>query len=396
VDALSFLFAEEVGLVLEVAAGRGAAAVARLAAAGVAAAVVGATLEAQDVSISVAGVPALAKTSMTALRDVWESTSFALERLQANPVCVAAEQAALPARRRPAYALTFAAAPTPRELLMREPAAKPRVAVIREEGSNGDREMTAALWSAGFDAWDVTMSDLLEGRAVLDGFRGVVFPGGFSYADVLDSAKGWAGTIKFSPRVLAQFSAFYARSDTFSLGVCNGCQLMALLGWVPFGPGVVPVAQQPRFVKNASGRFESRFSTVRIAPSPAVLFRGMAGSVLGVWVSHGEGRAHFPDASRAAAAAATAPLHYVDEAGAPTEAYPANPNGSPHGIAGLCSADGRHLAVMPHPERTVRTWQAAWAPEEWRARERAPGASTEGPWARMFQNAAAFCEEGGA
>ena len=263
--------------------------------------------------------------------------------------------------------------------------------MLREEGSNGDREMTAALWAAGFDAWDVTMSDVLEGRAALIDFRGLVFPGGFSFGDVLDSAKGWAGTIKFSPAALAQFTAFYTRADTFSLGVCNGCQLMALLGWVPFGPDAVPVDKQPRFVHNASGRFESRFSTVRIAPSPAILFAGMAGSVLGVWVSHGEGRAHFPDAALGAEAARLAPLHYCDDAGDATEAYPFNPNGSPGGIAGLCSRDGRHLAVMPHPERTVRTWQQPWAPEGWRAAQRA-SASTEGAWQRMFTNGFEWCE----
>ena len=250
-------------------------------------------------------------------------------------------QAGLARRTAPPYRLTYeptappapgAAAPPPRH----------RVAVLREEGSNGDREMSAAFVMAGFEVWDVTMSDLVAGRADLGGFRGLVFPGGFSYADVLDSAKGWAGTVLFNPAVLAQvrpaveggerrspcadlwrvvrppthtapstphsppppppqFSAFYARPDTFSLGICNGCQLMALLGWVPFGPGgshggvAVRPETQPRFVHNRSGRYESRFPTVRIAESPAVLLRGMAGSALGVWTQHGEGQAYFPD-----------------------------------------------------------------------------------------------------
>ena len=394
INAMALLFAEEVGMVLEVATGCSAAIVEALVKAGVSAAVIGRSLAHKDITIRVGDAIVLPTQSMTTLRDVWESTSFALDALQCNPVNVASEQALMKTRTRPAYHLTFDPIATAREQILRLPAAKPRVAVLREEGSNGDREMTAALWSVGFDAWDITMSDLLAGRAVLDDFRGIVFPGGFSYADVLDSAKGWAGTIKFSPKILAQFSAFYTRPDTFSLGVCNGCQLMALLGWVPFGPDAVPVEKQPRFVHNASGRFESRFSTVRIAPSPAVLFRGMEGSVLGVWVSHGEGRAHFPDATMAADAAALAPLHYVDDSGLPTDTYPFNPNGSPHGIAGLCSRDGRHLAVMPHPERSVRTWQCPWAPEEWRVRERAPGATVDAPWIRMFQNAVKFCEEG--
>lgn len=393
VSPIDLLFAEEVGMVLEVATGKSASVLSALSAAGVSSYNIGRSLEKKEVSVRVGGAVALPTQSMAVLRDVWESTSFALEALQCNPACVASEQQLMKTRKRPAYRLTFDPIATARERILREPSSKPRVAVLREEGSNGDREMTAALWSVGFDAWDVTMSDLLSGRAVLDGFRGIVFPGGFSYADVLDSAKGWAGTIKFSPLVLAQFSKFYSRSDTFSLGVCNGCQLMALLGWVPFGPDAVPVDKQPRFVHNASGRFESRFSTVVISPSPAVLFRGMAGSILGVWVSHGEGRAHFPDSAMAADATALAPLHYVDDEGNATEIYPFNPNGSPRGIAGLCSRDGRHLAVMPHPERTVRTWQCPWAPEEWRARDRVPGASVEAPWSRMFQNAMDFCEE---
>lgn len=389
--ALAACFAEELGAVLEVATGAVAGVAAALAAAGVAAHVLGPTTAEKAVTARVGGELALPRRPMPALRDAWEATSFALERLQCAPACVEAEAGGLKHRKRPAYGLTFSPASTPPALLARAPAAKPRVAVVRQEGTNGDREMTAALWGAGVEAWDVTMSDLAAGRAALGDFRGVVFPGGFSYADVLDSAKGWAGTIRFNPALLAQFAVFYARGDTFSLGVCNGCQLMALLGWVPFAPpgsaGAPPPAAQPRFVHNASGRFESRFSTVRIAEgTPALLFKGMEGSVLGVWVAHGEGRLHFPDP--ALAAAASVPLHYCDDDGAPTEVYPANPNGSEGGAAGLCSADGRHLAVMPHPERAVRSWQWPWMPQQWR--ETLP---VEAPWARMFQNARAFLED---
>ena len=213
--------------------------------------------------------------------------------------------------------------------------------------------------------------------------------GGFSYADVLDSAKGWAAGIRYNARVAAQVSAFLARADTFSLGVCNGCQLMALLGLVPFAPGELPPAAQPRFIRNASERFESRFPTVRVAEGcPAIMLRGMAGSVLGVWTQHGEGRLHFPDAAVAAAAAAAGcvPLHYVDDEGAPTEAYPFNPTGSPVGAAGLCSRDGRHLAMMPHPERVHLPWQWPYAPPEWRGLEASP-------WLRMFVNARLWCDE---
>jgi len=224
---------------------------------------------------------------------------------------------------------------------------KPKVAVIREEGSNGDREMTSAFYLAGFDVWDVTMTDLLEGRTDLDGFRGVAFVGGFSYADVLDSAKGWAGVIRFNKDIWHQFQTFYNRPDTFSLGVCNGCQLSALLGWVPWQG--IDNEKQPRFIHNTSGRFESRFSSLRILESPSIMLKGMENSVLGIWVAHGEGHAYFPDSSikERVLREGLAPARYADDNGNLTEVYPFNPNGSPEGIAALCSPDGRHLAIMP-------------------------------------------------
>jgi len=268
---------------------------------------------------------------------------------------------------------------TPPEILRRS--AKPRVAVVREEGSNSDREMASAFHMAGFEVWDVTMSDLLAGRTRVDFFQGLGFPGGFAYADVMDSAKGWAGSIRFNPDLLEQFRKFRDRPDTFSLGICNGCQLLALLGWVP-RTGIESRAQ-PRFIHNASGRFESRFATVKVLESPSILLRGMEDAVLGVWVAHGEGRAHFPDPSleEEVVARGLAPVRYVDDQGEPTMAYPMNPNGSPHGIAALTSPDGRHLAIMPHPERSFLTWQWGWTPREWKE------GSTASPWLRLFQNA---------
>jgi phosphoribosylformylglycinamidine synthase len=380
---LAALFSEEAGWVLEVAAGAEAEVLSRFATAGVAAASIGHPLRASPaVSIAVAGVPALS-ADMRDLRDAWESTSFALDALQTSPAAVAQEREGMRNRRAPPYALTFTPAETAPAILALPPSARPRVAVVREEGTNGDREMSAALVAAGFDAWDVATSDLLTGKVTLDeAFSGLVFPGGFSYGDVLDSAKGWAGSLRFNARVWAQLKAFYARPDTWSLGICNGCQLMALLGWVPFGPEVTPAAAQPRFVHNAGGRFQSRFATVSVGDSPAIMLAGMSGSILGVWTQHGEGRAHFPDATVRAAvdAGGLVPLRYVDDAGVPTEAYPANPNGSPDGIAGLCSPDGRHLALMPHPERCHRLWQWAWTPPEWEG-------LASSPWLRMFQNA---------
>jgi phosphoribosylformylglycinamidine synthase len=401
---LHALFAEELGWLAQVRARDAPAIVARFAAAGVLACLVGGPAAGDAASLRVGGATLFAGR-MTALRDAWESTSIALEALQAAPACVAAERDGMARRRAPPYALTFVPAPTPPALLASPH--KPRVVVLREEGSNGDREMGAALYAAGFEAWDVTISDLASGRfdlaAASPAVRGLVFPGGFSYADVLDSAKGWAGAIRFNAAVAAQISAFYARPDTFTLGVCNGCQLAALLGFVPFGPqGAIPGAgaagaggagarvtdaSQPRFVRNASERFESRFPAVRVADSPAIMLRGMAGSVLGVWSQHGEGRLHFPDAAVEAAvlAARCVPLTYVDDDGADTEAYPFNPNGSPRGIAGLCSPDGRHLAIMPHPERVHLLWQWPYLPPDW-------AGLAASPWLRMFQNARYWCD----
>ncbi|KAA8498449.1 putative phosphoribosylformylglycinamidine synthase, chloroplastic/mitochondrial [Porphyridium purpureum] len=349
------------------------------------------TQSAADESVSAA----LFRGDVRKLRDTWEATSFELEKMQAEEHCVASEQALLQTQAAaaiPRYQFSMTPRRTPSDV-MGAPS-KHRVAVIREEGSNGDREMSAAFVLAGFEPWDVHVNDLVEGRVSLDGFRGVVFVGGFSYADVLDSAKGWAGTIRFRDNVRAEFERFYARSDTFSLGVCNGCQLMALLGIVPFGMDELPGSQQPRFVHNDSGRYESRFSTVRIAEqTPSIMLKGLGASQLGVWVAHGEGKAFFPDEAvleRAQALGLTA-MHYVDAAGAPTERYPLNPNGSARGIAALCSPDGRHLAMMPHPERAVLEWQWPF---------RGKGSDTtalmpEGvsPWLCMFQNARVWCDE---
>jgi phosphoribosylformylglycinamidine synthase len=260
------------------------------------------------------------------------------------------------------------------------------VAILREEGSNGDREMAATFLAAGFDPWDVAMSDLLDERITLERFRGVVAVGGFAHADVLDASKGWAGSVRFNHKLWSQFEAFLSRNDTFSLGVCNGCQLLALLGWVPWRG--LEGANQPRFVRNASGRFESRFVSVRILDGPSIMLRGMAGSTLGIWSAHGEGRALFPDQGILTRVEdeGLAPIRFSDDEGQITERYPHNPNGSPRGIAGLCSPDGRHLAMMPHPERTSTLWQWGWMPPAWRRDLEVS------PWLQMFQNAREWCE----
>jgi len=382
-DAIELLFSEELGLVLEIMPENEAYALDVFQRAQVPCAVIGTTAADSTVSIRVTGAEVL-REDVRDLRDLWEATSFALDRLQAVPDLVEEERTGLRERTGPRFAVPFAPEPTAPALL--EHATKPRVAILREEGSNGDREMTAAFYAAGFEPWDIVMSDLLSGRAGLEGFRGLVAVGGFSYADVLDSAKGWAGVIRFNDDLRRQFEAFRDRPDTFSLGVCNGCQLLALLGWVPWHG--IPDVKQPRFIQNASGRFESRFTAVQIQESPAMMLRGMAGATLGIWVAHGEGRALFPDEAvlERVESESLAPVRFVDDENCVTEAYPFNPNGSPQGIAGLCSPNGRHLVMMPHPERTFLTWQWGWMPDEWK---RTMAAS---PWLTMFQNAREWCE----
>ncbi len=380
---LAILFAEELGLVLEVDEGDLEAVMACFGGRGVELLDIGRTRADGSVRIQVDGQDVLGGT-VGELRDLWEATSFELERLQANPVCVAQEQEGLRRRTAPPYRLTFQPRATAPAIVQRP--AKPMVAILREEGSNGDREMAAAFWAAGFEPWDVTMVDLLAGTVSLERFRGLAAVGGFSYADVLDSAKGWAATIRFHDALRRAFDAFFERPDTFTLGVCNGCQLFALLGRVPW-PGLGD-QRQPRFVRNRSGRFESRFVTVRVLDSPAIMLRGMADSLLGIWVQHGEGRALFPDPAvlEEVVRQGLAPLRYADDSGEPTDLYPANPNGSPQGIAALCSPDGRHLAMMPHPERTHLLWQWPWLPPAWRRDLEAS------PWLRLFQNAREWCE----
>jgi phosphoribosylformylglycinamidine synthase len=382
-DPISRLFSEELGLVIEVAESDVETALGVFRAAEVPCEVIGRTVIEPEVRIAVNGSEVLS-ADMRNLRDLWEATSFRLELEQANPNCVAGERDGLRDRTAPPYALSFVPQLTAPGIMSRDH--KFPVAILREEGSNGDREMAATFLAAGFEPWDVVMTDLLAGKVTLDRFRGLVAVGGFAYADVLDAAKGWAASIRFNEQLWSQFDRFLDRPDTFSLGVCNGCQLLALLGLVPWRG--LDDAAQPRFVRNASGRFESRFATVTVRPSPAVMLRGMEGSTLGIWSAHGEGRAFFPDPEilHRVEAEDLAPFRFTDDSGEITESYPHNPNGSPSGIAGLCSPDGRHLAMMPHPERTATLWQWGWMPRDWRQNLEAS------PWLKMFQNAREWCE----
>lgn len=376
------LFAEELGVVLECHVGDVRKVTKVLDSFELRSSVIGETTAEKKILVTYRSQKVL-ESDMRVLRERWEDTSYQLDRLQRNPQCADEERKNIYDRKGPSYVVPFEPKPTPASLL--EAKDKPDVAILREEGSNGDREMTSAFYQAGFRPWDVTMTDLISGRITLDRFRGLVAVGGFSYADVPESAKGWAAATRFNEKLRKMFEDFYHRSDTFSLGVCNGCQLFALLGWVPW-LGIAD-AKQPRFVQNVSGRFESRWVNVKILESPAIMFEGMVGSTLGIWVAHGEGRLRFPDKALMdeVRAKKLVPIVFVDDEGRMdgevSKSYPFNPNGSPFGIAGLCTEDGRHLAIMPHPERAFLKWQWPWMPASLCNELKAS------PWIQMFQNA---------
>jgi len=310
-----------------------------------------------------------------ALQQLWSKTSHAIQRLRDNAECADQEFEAIVADDPGLSAqLTYScdedvAAPfinvgTP-----------PRIAILREQGVNGQMEMAAAFTRAGFTAVDVHMSDLLAGDVSLAQFHGLAACGGFSYGDVLGAGEGWAKSILFNENVRSQFSDFFERSNTFSLGVCNGCQMLSAL------QSLIPGTEHwPRFARNTSEQYEARLSLVRIEPTPSILLAGMAGSHLPIVVSHGEGRPQFDSepSLHAANDSGTVVMRYVDNHVRPTERYPANPNGSPTGIAGLCSDDGRVTIMMPHPERGFRAAQMSWAPSSWR---------NDSGWMRLFRNA---------
>ena len=380
-SALEALFAEELGLVIECQWGHLAEIKERLEQAKVGCTVLGSSTVKQAITIQYNGSLVL-DDSMAVLRQWWEETSYQLERLQMNPDCAEAERFAIFDRKGPEYRLSFQPEATSPAILQHKD--KPKVIILRDEGSNSDREMSSAFHSAGFEPWDVTMTDLLAGRIDLAEFRGIAAVGGFSYADVPESAKGWAATIRFNERLQAQFHEFYNRPDTFTLGICNGCQLFGLLGWVPWEG--LAAERQPRFIHNLSGRFESRWTTVKVLPSKSIMLQGMEDLVFGIHVDHGEGFLHFPDERirQQVWNEGMASVVFVDDDSQATERYPFNPNGSPGGLTGICSPDGRHLAMMPHPERAFLPWQCHWLPKEM-------AALAVSPWLRMFQNAYAWC-----
>jgi phosphoribosylformylglycinamidine synthase len=322
------------------------------------------------------GEQTLLSVKTMALRQYWSRVSYEMQRLRDNPRCAEEEYAAKCDAEDPGLSprLTFNPAEDVAAPFIAK-GARPRVAVLREQGVNSQMEMAAAFTRAGFTAVDVHMSDLLAGRVSLKDFSGVMACGGFSYGDVLGAGGGWAKSILFNSRARDEFAAFFARPDSFGLGICNGCQMMAQL------KDIIPGAEHfPRFVRNASEQFEARLSLVEVAQSPSLFFQGMAGSRMLIAVSHGEGRAEFPSPEEAARvnALGLVTARFVDNRGRVTEAYPANPNGSPFGICGLTTKDGRFTLMMPHPERVHRTVQHSWHPREW---------GEDGPWMRLFRNA---------
>jgi phosphoribosylformylglycinamidine synthase len=326
-----------------------------------------------------AGDAVLLDKTRTELRRCWSELSWRMQALRDNPE--AADEAWQVLLDTDDPGLSPQAAFDPAEDVaapLIHIGRRPRVAILREQGVNSQLEMAAAFQRAGFEAVDVHMTDLLTGRRDLREFAGLAACGGFSYGDVLGAGGGWAKSILFNPRVREEFANFFARSDSFTLGVCNGCQMLSVLAELI--PGA---AHWPRFRANRSGQFEARLSLVEVLPSHSVLFEGMAGSRLLVPTSHGEGRAEFAAPADLAACESNAQLaiRYVDNRGAPAALYPANPNGSPGGIAGLCSADGRVTILMPHPERVQRSVQHSWYPANW---------GDDGPWLRLFRNARVF------
>ena len=312
---------------------------------------------------------AVFKAKLQDLHQVWDAVSWKICQQRDNPACADAEHAAAGDPADPGLHVFL-----PQPVSMGAPAlmlSRPKVAVLREQGVNSHVEMAYAFTQAGFEAIDVHMTDLQTGRAQLADFAGVVACGGFSYGDTLGAGIGWARSITFNPVLAEQFKGFFGRSDTFGLGVCNGCQMFAELA------DIIPGAEAwPRFTTNQSERFEARLSMVEVLESPSLFFAGMAGSRLPIAVAHGEGYANFAhrgDASRAIAA-----MRFTDNHGQPTEAYPANPNGSAGGLTAVTTADGRFTAMMPHPERVFRNVQMSWTSGD---------ASSLSPWMQLWHNA---------
>jgi phosphoribosylformylglycinamidine synthase len=376
-EAVQSLFAEELGVVVQVRIDTLPAVFEAFSGTSLAAHlhIVGHIREDDVISVA-CGDEELYRESRVALRQHWSSVSYGMALQRDDKVCAEEEFAALAEVDDPGMQVRV-----PFRLdeditaLYVITGKRPRIAILREQGVNGHIEMAAACTRAGFQAVDVHMSDLLSGRDDLAKYRGLVACGGFSYGDVLGAGEGWAKSILFHEQMRDMFAAFFARADTFGLGVCNGCQMMSNL------KELIPGASHwPHFVQNRSERFEARTVLVDIPASPSVFLSGMAGLQAPVAVAHGEGRAEFSGdvALGHAREQSLICMRYVSHDGEPTICYPFNPNGSPEGIAGLCTKDGRFTIMMPHPERVFRTVQLSWHPDEW---------GEDSPWMRMFREA---------
>jgi phosphoribosylformylglycinamidine synthase len=370
-DSLAALFAEELGAVIQVGSRDLDSVLSVLNQAGLGhhVHILGAPRKTGQITLR-HGASTLFSTTRSELQSIWSETSCRIQSLRDNPDCARQEFAAIADDADPGLSshLSFdpqkdIAAP----FLLKS---RPRVAILREQGVNGHVEMAAAFDRAGFTAVDVHMSDVLENRVALEGFTGLVACGGFSYGDVLGAGGGWAKSILLNPRARETFQAFFHREDTFGLGVCNGCQMMSHLSELIQG-----ATAWPSFQRNLSEQFEARVAMVQIEASPSILLTDMAGSRLPVVIAHGEGRAEFRHGHATEARVA---LRYVDHYGRVTEAFPANPNGSPDGVTGLTTQDGRFTIMMPHPERGFRAIQNSWRSSDW---------GEYGPWMRMFRNA---------
>ncbi|MDZ4176432.1 MAG: phosphoribosylformylglycinamidine synthase, partial [Hydrogenophaga sp.] len=308
------------------------------------------------------------------LHQVWDSVSWKINQQRDNPACADSEHAAAGLSEDPGMHVSLTFDPSDNVAAPFLNLAKPKVAILREQGVNSHVEMAYAFTQAGFEAYDVHMTDLQSGRAKLADFQGVVACGGFSYGDTLGAGIGWARSITFNPLLSEQFQGFFGRADTFGLGVCNGCQMFAELA------DIIPGAEAwPRFTTNQSERFEARLSMVEVLESPSLFLQGMAGSRLPIAVAHGEGYANFKH--RGNPALAIAAMRFVDNHGTATEQYPFNPNGSPGGLTAVTTADGRFTAMMPHPERVFRNIQMSWTSGDLNAHS---------PWMRIWRNARKF------
>ncbi|MBC8023690.1 MAG: phosphoribosylformylglycinamidine synthase, partial [Burkholderiales bacterium] len=375
---MAALFNEELGAVLQVRRGDRDEVMALLRESGLSARshVIGHPNTQGEMRFVLNGKPLLAE-KRAALHRAWSEVTHEIQRLRDNPLCADQEYERIADEADPGMsaALTFdAREDTAAPYVAR--GARPKVAVLREQGVNGQMEMAASLHRAGFAPYDVHMSDILAGRARLSDFKGFAACGGFSYGDVLGAGEGWAKSILFNSRARDEFEAFFARTDSFALGACNGCQMMSNL------KEIIPGARNwPHFERNLSEQYEARLALVEIQKSPSILFAGMEGSRIPIATAHGEGRAVFKEAAAMDACAHLVAARFVDNRGKVTETYPYNPNGSPRGITAVTTPDGRFTILMPHPERVFRTVTLSWHPPEW---------GEDSPWMRIFRNLRAW------